>query len=356
MKFRAIFSSKRLRQGISTVYPAMTFLQRPSSSSMMIKSQSEENLSKLSDCMDNMDDDVSKMFMECHQTDFRQDPELLRLLSDYFTTSKSVTELCESLRKCLERAERDECFLIDETLRDFHEEKNGYGDLLEASFRKTFQDLSKFSNHGDDVFSGEFLKKLEICHRDLGTMIVKLESTMKDIDKKLRRLRGGRAVVAAAMIALVAVGKIVAGIFVPVPVEAVTNFAASRWRESSETLKREKTAVTSMERETMVALKEVEKMSRLVSRLEAVERSIRLTVDIAVNKRSSVAFAMGGMEEELKKLKSTLVDLDRETGRCDGFVQFGRTLTRDRIFEFLSCDIQTYDKILIAFCKVVSSS
>ena len=85
------------------------------------------------------------------------------------------------------------------------------------------------------------------------------------------------------------------------------------------------------------ALKEVEKMSRLVSMLEAVERSIRLTVDIAVNKRSSVAFAMGGMEEELEKLKSTLVDLDRETGRCDGFVQFGRTLTRDRIFEFLSC-------------------
>lgn len=335
MKFRAIFSSKCLRQGISTVYPAMTFLPRPSSSTMMIKSQSEENLSKLSDCMENMDDDVSKMFMECHQTDFRHDPELLRLLSDYFTTSKSVTELCESLRKCLERAERDECFLIDETLRDFHEEKNGYGGL-EASFRKTFRDLTKFRDDGD-LISGEFLRKLEICHRDLGTMIVKLESTMKDIDKKLRRLRGGRAVVAAAMITLVAVGKIVAGIFVPVPVEAVTNFAASRWRESSETLKREKTAVTSMERETMVALKEVEKMSRLVSMLEAVERSIRLTVDIAVNKRSSVAFAMGGMEEELEKLKSTLVDLDRETGRCDGFVQFGRTLTRDRIFEFLSC-------------------
>ncbi|KAL0855847.1 hypothetical protein Bca101_061000 [Brassica carinata] len=305
MKFFAPFWSKRLRQRISKVYPAMTFLSRSSSSSMMIKSQSEENLIKLSECMDNMDDDVSKMFMECHQTDFRQDPELLRLLSDYFTTSKSVTELCESLRKCLERAEHDECFLIDETLRD--------------------------------VNSDEFLKKLEICHRELGKMIVKLESTMKGIDKKLRRLRGGRAVVAGAMIALMTVGKILAGIFVPVPVEAVTSFAASRWRESSETLKREKTAVTSMERATMVALKEVEKMSRLVSRLEAVERSIRLTADIAVNKRSSVAFAIGGMEEERKKLKSTLVDLDRETGRCDGFVQFGRTLARDKIFEFLSC-------------------
>ncbi|KAF8091422.1 hypothetical protein N665_0445s0010 [Sinapis alba] len=318
----------------------MTFLSRSSSSSMMIKSRSEENLSKLSECMDNMDDDVLKMFMECHQTDFRQDPELLRLLSDYFTTSKSVTELCESLRECLERAEHDECFLIDETLRDFEEEKNGYGGLLEASFRKTFRQLSKLGSDCD-VISGEFLRKLEMCHRELGKMIVKLESTMKGIDKKLRRLRGGRAVVAAAIlapvIALVTVGEILAGICVPVPVEAVSNFAASRWRESSETLKREKTAVTSMERATMVALKEVEKMSRLVSRLEAVERSIRLTADIAVNKRSSVAFAMGGMEEERKKLKSTLVDLDRETGRCDGFVEFGRRLTRDKIFEFLSC-------------------
>ncbi|CAH8340469.1 unnamed protein product [Eruca vesicaria subsp. sativa] len=328
-----IFASKRLRQGISRVYPALTFLSRPPSSTMMIKSQSEENLSKLSECMDNMDDDVSKMFMECHQTDFRQDPELIRLLNDYFTTSKAVTELCESLRKCLERAEQDECFLIDETLRDFHEEEKN-----KSSFRKTFRDLTKLSNdYGDDVFSGDFLRKLEICHRDLGKMIMKLESTMKEIDKKLRRLRGGRAMVAAAILALVAVGKIVAGIFVPVPVEAVTKFAASRWRESTETLKREKTAVTSMERATMVALKEVEKMSRLVNRLEAVERSIRLKADIAVNRRSSVAFAMGGMEKERKVFKSTLVELDRETGRCDGFVEFGRTLTRDKIFQFLSC-------------------
>ncbi|CAN7014063.1 unnamed protein product [Brassica oleracea var. botrytis] len=287
------------------------------------------------------------MFMECHQTDFRQEPELLRLLSDYFTTSKSVSELCESLRKCLERAEHEECFMLDEALRDFEEEKSGCSGLLEASFRKTFRDLSKLNdlctscNSDDGDCDGDFLRKLQICHRDLAEMIVKLESTMKEIERKLRRVRGKRAVVTAAIIApviaLVTVSKIVAGIFGSVPVGEVATFAASKWKKSTATLKREKTAVTSMERATMVALKEVERISRLVSRLEAVERSIRATAEFAVKKRSPVAVAMGEMERERKRLKSTLVDLDRETGRCDGFVVFGRTLAKGKIFEFLSC-------------------
>ncbi|CAN6829359.1 unnamed protein product [Brassica oleracea] len=350
MKTLAPFSSHRLRQRISTVYPAMTFLSPPSltsSSCSMIKSRSEENLSKLNECMENMDEDVSEMFMECHQTDFRQEPELLRLLSDYFTTSKSVSELCESLRKCLERAEHEECFMLDEALRDFEEEKNGCSGLLEASFRKTFRDLSKLNdlctscNSVDGDCDGDFLRKLQICHRDLAEMIVKLESTMKEIERKLRRVRGKRAVVTAAIIApviaLVTVSKIVAGIFGSVPVGEVATFAASKWKKSTATLKREKTAVTSMERATMVALKEVERISRLVSGLEAVERSIRATAEFAVKKRSPVAVAMGEMERERKRLKSTLVDLDRETGRCDGFVVFGRTLAKGKIFEFLSC-------------------
>ncbi|CAN7014065.1 unnamed protein product [Brassica oleracea var. botrytis] len=60
MKTLAPFSSHRLRQRISTVYPAMTFLSPPSltsSSCSMIKSRSEENLSKLNECMENMDED-----------------------------------------------------------------------------------------------------------------------------------------------------------------------------------------------------------------------------------------------------------------------------------------------------------
>ncbi|KAG2287673.1 hypothetical protein Bca52824_047277 [Brassica carinata] len=48
----------------------------------------------------------------------------------------------------------------------------------------------------------------------------------------------------------------------------------------------------------MVALKEVERISRLVSRLEAVERSIRATAEFAVKKRSPVAVAMGEMERK----------------------------------------------------------
>lgn len=357
MKFHAPFLKFLLCQRISTVYPSMSFVSRTSTSSsagdinsgMKLRSRSEENLTKLDECMENMDDDVSKLFMKYHQTDLCDDPELFLLLNNYFITSKEVSELCESLRNCLDRAKHSELLLIDEALHAFEEEKSGYGGILEASFRKTFQNLKNFdefyNNSGDgdfdcDFLGGDFIRKFQICHEDLAKMILKLEKTMKQIDKKLKRVRGRRAIVAAALlaplIAVLFVSKMVVGIFGLVPLEPLTTFIASRWKKSTESLKREKTAMTSMERGTMVALKEIEKISKLVSRLETVERSLRVTAEFAVKKRSSVAVTMRVMEKEKKRLKSTLVDLDRETGRCDGFAQFGRTVALEKIAEFLS--------------------
>ncbi|CAE6076510.1 unnamed protein product [Arabidopsis arenosa] len=295
----------------------MFLLSSPSTSSSightngMLRSRSEDNLKKLGDCMENMDEDVSKLFIEFQQTDLREDPELFRLLNHYFTTSKGVSQLCESLKTCLERSENNECLLIDEALVDFELEKLGYGGSLEeASFRKTFRDLRNFNafynnDDDDDLDYCEFLRKFQTCHEELAKMIVKLEKTMKEIDKKLRRVRGRRVI-------------------------------DLLWRKSTESLKREKTAMSSMERATTVALKQVEKISKLVSRLDTVERSIRVTAEFAIKKRSPVTVAMGEVELEHKRLKSTLVDLDRETGLCDGFAQFGRTVALEKITEFLS--------------------
>lgn len=76
-----------------------------------------------------------------------------------------------------------------------------------------------------------------------------------------------------------------------------------------------KIAMVSMERGMTVALKEVEIIVKLVMRLRHVERLIREKAKFAVDKQSSVAEVMGGMENEQKMMKSTLVDLDREAGR-----------------------------------------
>ncbi|KAF3576572.1 hypothetical protein DY000_02032507 [Brassica cretica] len=141
-----------------------------------------------------------------------------------------------------------------------------------------------------DVGVGYFPGKLQICHQDLAKMILKLMSTIKEINKKLRCVHGRRTVVTAAIIslviALVTVSKIAAVIFGYLPVEAVTTFVASKWKKSTATLKQKKTVVSSMERATMVALKEVEKISRLVSRLEAVKRSVRVIADFVVAQRN----------------------------------------------------------------------
>ncbi|CAA0386932.1 unnamed protein product [Arabidopsis thaliana] len=339
------------RKPISMISPTMFLLSSPTTSSSighsngMLRSRSEDNLNKLGECMDNMDEDVSKLFIKFQQTDLREDPDLFRLLNHYFTTSKGVSQLCESLRTCLERSENNECLLLDEALVDFELEKLGYGGSLEeASFRKTYRDLRNFnafynnnSGEEDDLDYCKFLRKFQTCHEELAKMVVKLEKTMKDIDKKLRRVRGRRAIVTAALlapvIAVIFLSKLVAGL---VPIEGLSTFVASRWRKSTESLKREKTAMSSMERGIIVALKQVEKISKLVSRLETVERSISLTAEFAVKKRSSVVVAMREVKEERKRLKSTLVDLDRETGLCNGFAQFGRTVALEKITEFLS--------------------
>ncbi|XP_010424327.1 PREDICTED: UPF0496 protein At3g57100-like [Camelina sativa] len=335
----------RRRQPISTVSPTMSFVSSSPTTTTtrgMLRSRSEDNIKKLGDCMDNMDEDVSKLFIEFQQTDLREDPELFHLLNKYFSTSKSVSHLCESLKTCLERAEKKDYNLIDEALSDFHEEQLSYGGLMEASFRKTFKCLRNFndsSNHHDLDYC-EFLSKFQSCHEELAKMIVELEKTMKGVDKKLRRVRGRRAIVTAALLAPVIVAifvsKIVAGIFGLVPLDALSSFVASRWKRSTEALKREKTAMSSMERGTTVALKEVEKITKLVSRLESVEKSIRVATEFAVKKRDLMAVAMREVEEERKSLELTFLELDRETGQCDGFAQFGRTVALEKITELLS--------------------
>ncbi|KAG7548328.1 hypothetical protein ISN44_As12g035180 [Arabidopsis suecica] len=93
--------------------------------------------------------------------------------------------------------------------------------------------------------------------------------------------------------------------------------------------------MSSMERGTIVALKQMEKNSNLVSRLETVEGSIRVTAEFAFKKRSLVIVALGEVEEQ-KRLKSTLVDLDRETGMCHCFAYFGRSVAPEKITEFIS--------------------
>ncbi|XP_010419440.1 PREDICTED: UPF0496 protein At3g57100-like [Camelina sativa] len=348
----------RRRQPISTVYPTptMSFLSPPLTTTTtstigantttrgMLRSRSEDNIKKLGDCMDNMDEDVSKLFVEFQQTDLREDPELFRLLNKYFSTSKSVSHLCESLKTCLERAEKKDYNLIDEALSNFHEEQLSYRGLMEASFRKTFSDLRNFNDFDDhNLDYCEFLSKLQSCHEELAKMIVELEKTMKRIDKKLRRVRGRRAIGAIVTAALLApvivaifISKTVAGGFGLVPLEALSSFVASRWKRSTEALKLQKTAMSSMERGTTVALKEVEKITKLVSRLESVEKSIRVATEFAVKKRDSMAVAMREVEEERKSLKLTFLELDRETGQCDGFAQFGRTVALEKMTEFLS--------------------
>ncbi|XP_010472135.1 PREDICTED: UPF0496 protein At3g57100-like [Camelina sativa] len=346
----------RRRQPRSTVYPTptMSFLSPPPTTTTtttstigntttrgMIRSRSEDNVKKLGDCMDNMDEDVSKLFIEFEQTDLREDPEMFHLLNKYFSTSKSVSHICESLNTCLERAEKKDYNLIDEALSDFQEEQLSYGGLMEASFRKTFRDLRNLNDFDDpDLDYCEFLSKLHSCHEELAKTIVELEKTMKGIDKKLRRVRGRRAIVTAALLAPVIVAifisKMVAGIFGLVPLDALSSFVAARWKRATEALKRQKTAMSSMERGTTVALKEVEKITKLVSRLESVEKSIRVAAESAVKKRYSMAVAMREVEEERKSLKLTVLELDKETRQCDGFAQFGRTVALEKITEFLS--------------------
>ncbi|KAG7566756.1 hypothetical protein ISN44_As10g032750 [Arabidopsis suecica] len=340
----------KFRKQISTAHPILMTFSSPrhdSSSStppignhinggMGLRSMSEESLNKLTDCINNMNEDVSKLYMECPETDFNT--ELLNLLNDYFNTSGEVTELCKSLRKCLETAQHYECAFIEEALYDFEEEKRIYGGrlLLEASFRKTLGDLRSFSEF--DYFNdGDLERKAMRCRDEIAHLIVKLNEMVKKIDEDLKRVRLRRAVVAVALLVPV-IGLLATKLVGGVPIESLTTYAASKWRKATKGLKMKKIAMVSMERGMTVALKEVEIIVKLVMRLRHVERLIREKAKFAVDKQFSVAEVMGGMEKEQKMMKSTLVDLDREAGRCDDLAQFGRNTARMKVVEFLSPD------------------
>ncbi|XP_010556076.1 PREDICTED: UPF0496 protein At4g34320-like, partial [Tarenaya hassleriana] len=171
-----------------------------------------------------MNEDVRKLFLSS-ETDLRKNSDLLHLVTDFFNSNTELSLLCESLKKCLEKADLGET-LVRETLSGFKEERGEKGILS-----KTLQNIRSFKDFSsDDPFAGEFTKLFKSCHGDLVKVIGKLTQTTKKLNRKLRRISLRRRVSITLLIAAVAtvvISAVVIGVTVAPPVFAALGAVVS---------------------------------------------------------------------------------------------------------------------------------
>ncbi|XP_019057698.1 PREDICTED: UPF0496 protein At4g34320-like [Tarenaya hassleriana] len=247
--------------------------------------------------------------------------------------------LCESLKKCLEKADLGET-LVRETLSGFKEERGEKGILS-----KTLQNIRSFKDFSsDDPFAGEFTKLFKSCHGDLVKVIGKLTQTTKKLNRKLRRISLRRRVSITLLIAAVAtvvISAVVIGVTVAPPVFAALGavvsfvpmgplglFISSVWKKSRDALKRQKAAIDSIERGTFLALSEVAKIKVLVNQFEEVMKSME---------ESLLKLEVGEVEKEILTYRNVISVLRHEGQRCNQDARLSRDVARDRITKCL-CD------------------
>ncbi|XP_010534304.1 PREDICTED: UPF0496 protein At3g57100-like isoform X2 [Tarenaya hassleriana] len=317
-----------------------------SSNGLKIRSASYDSLSTLTGCIDTMNEDVRQLFLSSDR-DLRKNPDLLDLANDFFNTNAELYVLCESLKKSLGKADLGETLILH-ILSGFVEEKRE-----EGNFSKTLQNLRSFKDFtSDDPFAGEFTKLFKSCHADLVKVIGKLNLTTKKLNRKLRRIRRRRRVTITlflAAVATVVISAVLVGVAVAPPVLAALGaavsfvpmgslgvFISTVWLKSRNALKRQKAAITSMERGTCLALSEVAKISGLVNQFEDVMKSMEETVDsAAAEKKSRLEWAMGKVEKDLLTYRNVISVLRHEGGRCDQDARLSRDVARDKITQYL---------------------
>ncbi|XP_010534149.1 PREDICTED: UPF0496 protein At3g57100-like [Tarenaya hassleriana] len=270
-----------------------------------ILAMSHDSLNKLTGCVDDMNEDVGKLLLSSER-DLPKNPNLFNLISDFFKTNTELSVLCEALKKCLEKAHRGETLVLGD-LSDLMEEQRVSGG--EGSFSKTLQNQRSFKKFSaDDPFAGDFTRLFKNCHGDLVKMIEKLNQTTKKLNRKLRRVSIALLI---AAVATVVISAVVIGVTVAPPVLAASGaavsfvpmgslglFISSMWQKSRNVLKRQKAAISSMERGTCLALSEVAKITVLVNQLEDVVKSMEETMETAAEKNSLLKSAMKEVEKE----------------------------------------------------------
>ncbi|KAE8812427.1 UPF0496 protein 1 [Hordeum vulgare] len=309
-----------------------------------VRSMSLDSLREVTGCLLDMNQEVVKVILDCKK-DIWKSPELFDLVEDYFESSLHTLDFCTALDKCLKRA-RDSQLLLHVALQRFDDEDDNDGDAAPAArYARTLHELRQFKAAGDP-FTDEFFEAFQAVYRQQLAMLEKLQQRKHRLDKKIKTIKAWRrvsSVIFASTFAAVLICSVVAAAIAAPPVAAALAAAAAipigsmgKWIDSllkgyQDAVRGQKEVVSAMQVGTFIAIKDLDNIRVLISRVEMEISSMIDCVDFAERDEEAVKFGVEEIKKKLEAFMKSVEDLGEQADRCSRDIRRARTVVLQRI-------------------------
>eukprot|EP01018_Ginkgo_biloba_P031920 Gb_10039 [translate_table: standard] len=307
-----------------------------------VHSLSFESLKEVTSALLEMDQEVVKVLLDCKR-DIWSNPDLFKLVEEYFENSLQTLDFCTMLEKCLKRA-RDNQLIIQVALQQIPADG---GQPSELQYKKMLEELSNFRTAGSP-FSEDFFEHFQSVYRRHLQMLEKLHARRSKLDKKLKSVRAWRKVtnvIFAATFATVLICSVVAAAMAAPPVAAALAAATSvplasmgkwvnsLWKKYEDAIKGQREVISAMHAGTFVAIKDLDNIRVLVDRLEIEIDSILSNIDFCLGNQAAVQIGIEEIKRKQESFMKTMEDLGEHVDHCSRDIRLARTLVVQRIIK-----------------------
>ncbi|KAG5241288.1 hypothetical protein OIU76_024488 [Salix suchowensis] len=301
---------------------------------------------EVTNCLLEMNQDVVKVILESKE-DIWNNPELFGLVEEYFKNSVKTLEFCTALESSLKRAQNSQ-LIIQLAIKQFEEEVEMQDGAVEKKFEKTVEGLQKFKAAGDP-FTPQFFPLFQSVYEQQVSMLKKLLSRKKKLDKKLKSMKTWRRVsnvlfvsafvsvlifsVVAAAVAAPPVVTALAGAMA-VPIGSVGKWCNSLWNRYEKALKEEKGLVSSMLFGTCFTIKDMDSIRVLVNKFQVEIESLLNNADIAIREEDAVKLVIDEIKTKMAVFMEIIEDLAVHADKCNRDISQARTVILNRILKY----------------------
>lgn len=309
-------------------------------------SLSFDSLREVTSSLLEMNQEVVKVILECKK-DVWNSQELFALVEEYFDSSLQTLDFCTALEKCLKRA-RDNQLIIQFAINHFDKETEAVATTEGKRYVKTLEELQRFKAAGDP-FTKEFFVRFQSVYEQQLVMLEKLQVRNRKLDKKLKSAKAwtrvSNVIFVAALVSALIFSVVAAAVAAPplvtaiagaisVPIGSVGKWCQSLLKNYQSMIKAQRELVSSMQVGTYVAIKDMDSIRLLVSRLEI---EILAMVESAHVPGGDDDVAVKLAIEEIKKMLTafmeTLNDLGEHADKCSREIRMARTVVLQRMIK-----------------------
>jgi hypothetical protein len=293
-----------------------------------------------------MNQDVVKVILESKE-DIWNNRELFGLVEEYFENSVKTMEFCAALESSLKRAQNSQ-LIIQFAIKQFEEEVEMQDGAVEKKFVKTLEGLQKFKAAGDP-FTPQFFALFQSVSEQQVSMLKKLQSRKKKLDKKMKSMKTWRRVsnvlfvsvfvsvlimsVVAAAVAAPPVLTALAGAMA-VPVGSVGKWCNMLWNRYEKALKEQKELVRSMQVGTFVTINDMDSIRVLVIKLQMGIQSLLDNADFAIREEDAVKLVIDEIKKKMAVFMEIIEDLAAHADKCNRDISLARTMILNRILKY----------------------